>query len=51
MEKELLINLLEEINNNNMEMEKIIALFNELNVEEIEEIMINDENEIEIDGY
>ena len=50
MEKELLVQVLEEINNNDMEMEKIIALFNELNVEEIEEIMINDENEIEIDG-
>ena len=50
MEKNLLINLLEEINNNNMEMEKIIALFNELNVEEIEEIMINGYDEIEIDG-
>ena len=50
MNKELLINLLEEINNNNMEMEKIIALFNELNVEEIEEIIINGYDEIEIDG-
>ena len=50
MEKNLLINLLEEINNNDMEMEKIIALFNELNVEEIEEIMINGYDEIEIDG-
>lgn len=50
MEKELLINLLEEINNNDMEMDKIIALFNELNVEEIEEIMINGYDEIEVDG-
>ena len=50
MEKELLISLLEEINNNNMEMDKIIALFNELNVEEIEEIMINGYDEIEVDG-
>ena len=50
MEKELLISLLEEINNNDMEMEKIIALFNELNVEEIEEIMINGYDEIEVDG-
>ena len=50
MEKELLINLLEEINNNDMEMEKIIALFNELNVEEIEEIKINYDDEIKIDG-
>lgn len=50
MEMELLINLLDEINNSDMEMEKIIALFNELNEEEIEEIIINDENEIEIDG-
>ncbi len=50
MEKNLLINLLEEINNNDMEMEKIIALFNELNVEEIEEIKINYDDEIEIDG-
>ena len=50
MEKELLISLLEEINNNNMEMEKIIALFNELNVDEIEEIAINGYDEIEIDG-
>ena len=50
MEQELLISLLEEINNNNMEMDKIIALFNELNVEEIEEIAINGYDEIEIDG-
>lgn len=50
MEKNLLINLLEEINNNDMEMDKIIALFNELNVEEIEEITINSEDEIEVDG-
>ena len=50
MEKNLLINLLEEINNNDMEMGKIIALFNELNVEEIEEIIINGYDEIEIDG-
>lgn len=50
MEKELLVKVLEEINNNDMEMEKIIALFNELNVEEIEEIMINGYDEIEVDG-
>lgn len=50
MEKELLVKVLEEINNNDMEMEKIIALFNELNVEEIEEIIINGYDEIEVDG-
>lgn len=50
MEKNLLINLLEEINNNDMEMEKIIALFNELDEDEIEEITINGYDEIEIDG-
>ena len=33
-----------------MEMEKIIALFNELNEEEIEEIIINGYDEIEVDG-
>ena len=50
MDKELLVQVLEEINNNDMEMDKIIALFNELNVEEIEEITINSEDEIEVDG-
>ena len=50
MDKELLVEVLEEINNNDMEMDKIIALFNELNVEEIEEITINSEDEIEVDG-
>ena len=50
MDKELLVKVLEEINDSDMEMEKIIALFNELNVKEIEEIIINDYDEIEVDG-
>ena len=50
MDKELLVKVLEEINDSDMEMETIIALFNELNVEEIEEIIINGYDEIEIDG-
>ena len=50
MDKELLVKVLEEINDNDMEMERVIALFNELNEEEIEEIMINGYDEIEVDG-
>ena len=50
MDKELLVKVLEEINDSDMEMEKIIALFNELNVGEIEEIIINGYDEIEVDG-
>ena len=50
MDKELLVKVLKEINNNDMEMEKIIALFNELDEDEIEEIIINGYDEIEIDG-
>ena len=50
MDKELLVKVLEEINDSDMEMERIIALFNALNVDEIEEIIINGYDEIEIDG-
>ena len=50
MDKELLVKVLEEINDSDMEMERVIALFNGLNEAYITEITINSEDEIEVDG-